>query len=80
MKTGRIENQYTPAYREQLQKEKQHQMLESDQRTKMGKASKGHLEDMLKDMPDGEYLSDGSQLMPAEAGVGEALEKQKAGV
>lgn len=62
-KTGQVENQYTKGYREHLEKTKQHELLRTEHlRKKRGKAStltdgQHAIENMVKDMPDGEYLA-----------------------
>lgn len=66
MKTGRIEHQYTKAYREHLAKAKQDDLLKADQAKGKGKASiasKKEIEQKLKNMPDGEYLSNGTDII-----------------
>lgn len=63
-KTGRIENQYTDSYKNKLQEEQQYQMLKSDTAKGKGKATaQNHMEDMVKNLPDGEYLSDGEGIV-----------------
>jgi hypothetical protein len=64
MKTGKIENQYTPAYREHLEKTEQDQMLRTEHSRKRAKVTSAA--DMLKNMPDGEYLSDGTNVIAKE--------------
>ncbi|NDD05335.1 MAG: hypothetical protein EB078_10545 [Proteobacteria bacterium] len=53
MKTGRIENQYTRSYQEHLQKTQQDEMLRTEHSRKRANVSP------LKNLPDGEYVSDG---------------------
>lgn len=65
LKTGRIENQYTKAYQEHLQKTQQEQMLRGESRKSKGTVSRASLDEVLKNMPDGEYVSDGVNVMPA---------------
>jgi hypothetical protein len=70
MKTGRIENQYTKAFQEKLQKEQQEQLLRSEQGRGRGSvqpasARRHDLEAKLGALPDGEYVSDGASVMPA---------------
>lgn len=67
MKTGRIENQYTPEFKERLQKSQQEQMLRSDVGPGKGKVSavkRREREKAFRDMPDGEYLSNGTDVFP----------------
>lgn len=70
LKTGRIENQYTKEYQDHLIKTKQTELLRSGVGKGKGKARKAN-EAMMKNLPDGEYVSDGTNVMPAPAGMGD---------
>jgi hypothetical protein len=65
IKTGRVENKYTKSYEEQLMKQKMDFMLRGEARKSKGTISKAPLEDMVKNLPDGEYVSDGTNVMAA---------------
>ena len=56
LKTGRVENQYTPQYQEFLHKMQQERMMQGEAAKRPG-GQVGHvsLEDELHDLPDGEY-------------------------
>lgn len=69
MKTGRIENEYTKEYREHLEKTKQEQLLRTEHNTRRAKVSTARPEDVLKNLPDGEYVSDGKTVVPAPPGI-----------
>jgi hypothetical protein len=68
MKTGRIENQYTKAYQEKMQKE----AAEAERKAKAMEASQAErrkhqdqvIKEQIKNMPDGEYVSDGINFTP----------------
>lgn len=66
-KTGRIENQYSEGYKRKLQDEKQEQLLKSEAskgNAKVSEASaQSHMEEMVKSLPDGEYYSDGEEIV-----------------
>lgn len=70
MKTGRIENQYTPEFQQRLEKSKQEQLLRDGSGKGKGTATQAKMEKLLKDMPDGEYVSDGSTVVSATAKKG----------
>lgn len=69
MKTGRIENQYTKEFQDHLVKTKQEHMLRTEHSRKRAKVSTASAKDVLKNLPDGEYLSDGKNVIPAPAGI-----------
>jgi len=69
MKTGRIENQYTKEYKNHLIKTQQEQLLRTEYNRRRGKVSRASLDDVIKNMPDGEYVSDGTNVMAAPEGI-----------
>lgn len=69
LKTGRIENQYTKGYKEHLIKTQQEQMLRSEHNKRRGKVSRASLDDIIKNMPDGEYVSDGTSVAAVPEGM-----------
>ena len=60
MKTGRVEPQYSKEYAEHLRREGQEEMLRSAAAEKNRPPAKVS----LADLPDGEYLSDGTNFTP----------------
>jgi len=62
MKTGRIEPQYTKEFQEKLVKEKAEQMLATEHNQRRATSTTAKFKEMLKDMPDGEYTSDGQNV------------------
>lgn len=68
MKTGRIENQYTKAYQDRIQKE----AAEAQRKAKAMEATQAErrkyqdqiIKEQIKNMPDGEYISDGLNFQP----------------
>ena len=68
LKTGSTDSQFTKEYQEHLFKTKQHELLRSGVGKGKGKARKAN-EAMMKNLPDGEYVSDGTNVMPAPAGM-----------
>jgi len=63
LKTGRSDGQYTKGYQEQIDKENQEQALRAAHEKGKGKVERLKtqklMEEMVKDLPDGEYASDG---------------------
>lgn len=74
-KTGRIENKYTPAYEEHLRKTQQEQLLRTEHNKKRARTSTPTAAELLKDLPDGEYISDGKSVSIAPPGI---VDKKKA--
>lgn len=68
-KTGRIENKYTREYEEHLAKTKQEQLLRTEHSRKRATVSKASANDVLKNLPDGEYISDGTNVSIAPPGI-----------
>jgi hypothetical protein len=69
MKTGRIENQYTKDFQEKLQKDQQEQLLRTEESRRRGTVVSAttrrvDLEEKLGSLPDGEYLSNGTDVIP----------------
>lgn len=66
-KTGRIENQYTPAYQAHLEKTNQEQLLRTEHSRRKGSAKSASarqtLDEQIGSLPDGEYVSDGSDFI-----------------
>lgn len=60
MKTGRVEHQYTDEYKQHLMKTNQTQLLQTEHSRKRAKVTQKSFAEIVKDMPDGEYLSDGT--------------------
>lgn len=65
IKTGRVENKYTKDYEAYLIKQKQAHMLRGEARKSRGTVTRAPLEDLVKSLPDGEYVSDGVNVVAA---------------
>lgn len=70
MKTGRVESQYTKEFQEALQKEEQKRVVQ-EQKAEAARRQKmdGHFKQMVANLPEGEYVSDGVSVKPMKSKV-----------